>query len=357
MTSAAMASPAIEASEPEQVEYALADGLGGLVRVASAEYLRGYQAAVNQLVDGLLGSTRREQRGVVAEEAVAAVDVSQATWGLHVSRVVESQFSGRGVRVAVLDTGMDLTHPDFIGRNITHQSFIQGESVQDGNGHGTHVIGTACGPLRPQNLPRYGVAYEADIFAGKVLSNQGSGADGGILAGIDWAVQNGCRIISMSLGAPVFSGQRPSAVYETIGRRALEAGTLIIAAAGNESSRPFFISPVGRPANSRSIFAVAAVDSSRAVASFSNGGINPNGGAVNIAAAGVGVYSSVPMPRRYATLNGTSMATPHVSGIAALHLQANPGLSALDLARLLFRSAQSLRLPRRDVGRGLVLAP
>jgi subtilisin family serine protease len=356
MAAAAMAIPALEASEPEQVEYALADGLIEPGRAASADYLRGYQAAVNQLIDGLLGGARVSQRGVVGA-AIAAPDLSQATWGLYAARVVESQFSGRGIRVAVLDTGMDLNHPDFAGRVITGQSFIQGEGVQDGNGHGTHVIGTACGPLRPAILPRYGVAYEAEIFAGKVLSNQGSGADGGILAGIDWAISNRCRIVSMSLGARVSVGQRPSAVYEEVGQRALDAGTLIIAAAGNDSSRPLVTAPVSRPANSRTILAVAAVDPADAVAAFSNGGINPNGGEVDTAAAGVGVYSSVPMPRRYAVFNGTSMATPHVAGIAALHLQATPNLSAPDLAQLLFRTARPLPLPGRDVGAGLVQAP
>lgn len=354
MTAAAVASPAIEASEPEQMEYALADGLMEPGRTIPAEYLRGYQTAVNQLIDGLLGGGGV---GAVPEAVMAAPDLSQATWGLYASRVAESRFSGRGIRIAVLDTGMDLNHPDFVGRNIIHQSFIQGQGVQDGNGHGTHCIGTACGPLRPEILPRYGVAYEAEIYAGKVLSNQGSGADGGILAGIDWAIGNNCRIVSMSLGAVVGQGQQPSPVYETIGQRALEAGTLIIAAAGNESSRPQFIAPVGRPANSSTIFAVAAVASALGVADFSNGDINPNGGEVNIAAAGVGVYSSVQMPRRYATLNGTSMATPHVAGIAALHLQANPGLSALDLARLLLRTARTIPLSRRDVGAGVVQAP
>jgi subtilisin family serine protease len=354
MTAAAVASPAIEVAEPEQMEYILADGLMEPGRIIPAEYLRGYQTAVNQLIDGLLGGGSVR---AVPEAVMAAPDLSQATWGLYASRVVESRFSGRGIRIAVLDTGMDLNHPDFASRNIIHQSFIQGQGVQDGNGHGTHCIGTACGPLRPEMLPRYGVAYEAEIYAGKVLSNQGSGADGGILAGIDWAISNNCRIVSMSLGAAVGQGQQPSRVYETVGQRALEAGTLIIAAAGNDSSRPQFIAPVSRPANSSTIFAVAAFTSALGVAPFSNGGINPNGGEVNIAAAGVGIYSSVPMPRRYATLNGTSMATPHIAGIAALYLQANPGISAVDLARLLLRTARPISLSRRDVGAGVVQAP
>lgn len=104
--------------------------------------------------------------------------------------------------MAVLDTGLDLDHPDFAGRQIYAESFINGETADDGNGHGTHTIGTSCGAKKPHTDPRYGVAYEAEIYAGKVLSNGGSGDDSGILAGIEWALSNGCQIISMSLGAP-----------------------------------------------------------------------------------------------------------------------------------------------------------
>ncbi|MDF2780635.1 MAG: peptidase and in kexin sedolisin, partial [Geminicoccaceae bacterium] len=106
-----------------------------------------------------------------------------------------------GIRLAVLDTGMDLQHPDFATRAVQSQSFVTGQAVQDGHGHGTHCIGTACGPAAPQRLPRYGVATNAEVFAGKVLSNQGSGADRGILAGIQWAMVNRCAVVSMSLGA------------------------------------------------------------------------------------------------------------------------------------------------------------
>ena len=138
---------------------------------------------------------------------------------------------------------MDLGHPDFTGRTIVSQSFITGQSVQDRHGHGTHCIGTAAGPRQPGQLPRYGVAYDAEIYAGKVLSNQGSGGDSGILAGISWAIRHQCAIVSMSLGAPTVVGQSYSRVFEAVARRALSRGTLIIAAAGNESSRPGDIAP------------------------------------------------------------------------------------------------------------------
>ena len=166
---------------------------------------------------------RRGRRSAAAAGAViAAVDESQATWGLQVTKVVNCCRTGKGMRVAVLDTGFDLQHPDFAGRSVTTQSFIAGEEVQDGHGHGTHCIGTALGAKCPGMRPRYGVAHEAEIFAGKVLSNAGSGSDTGILAGIEWAVQNKCAVISMSLGAATQPGQAFSQVFESVARRAQE---------------------------------------------------------------------------------------------------------------------------------------
>jgi subtilisin len=320
------------------------------------EYLRGYRDAVNHLVDKVLAGAGLP--GGMTEEALAAAfDESELTWGLQATKAAASQFSGKGVRVAVLDTGLDLGHPDFVGRQVVAKSFVPNQEVHDGHGHGTHCIGTACGPRQPGQLPRYGVAFDAEIFAGKVLSDQGGGADGGILAGINWALTNGCPLISMSLGAPVLPGQGFSRIFEQVARRGLAAGTLIIAAAGNESERPGFISPVGHPANCPSITAVAALDTQLRVAPFSNGGLNPQGGQVDLAGPGVRVRSSWPRPTLYHAISGTSMATPHVTGIAALLAEANPETRGRALANLLVQSARRLTLPARDVGAGLVQAP
>jgi len=321
---------------------------GGL----SAEYLLGYREAVLHLTDSVVGGGA----AAVAAQA-AAVDESQATWGLQAAKVVNCCRTGKGIRVAVLDTGFDLKHPDFAGRSVTSQSFISGQAVQDGHGHGTHCIGTALGAKCPGVRPRYGVAHEAEIFAGKVLSNAGSGSDTGILAGIEWAVQNKCAVISMSLGAATQPGQPFSQVFERVARRAQEQGTLIIAAAGNESQRPGIVNPVGHPANCPSIMAVAAMDVQGAVARFSNRGINPDGGQVDIAGPGVDVHSSWPMPTRYRRISGTSMATPHVAGIAALYAEADPAARGAALGRALTGGALRLTLPSSDVGAGMVQAP
>lgn len=344
----AAANPNVLAIHPERVLYAL----GGL----SADYLRGYRDAATHLCDQV-----EPQRGQAAASSqkkdIPEFKDCKTTWGLQATQVVDSSYSGLGIKVAVLDTGMDLAHPDFAGRKIRSRSFINGETAQDANGHGTHCIGTACGPKDVLELPRYGVAYNAEIFAGKVLSNRGSGSDSGILAGIEWAVNNGCAIISMSLGAPTRPGDTFSPIYERVGQRALRQGSLIIAAAGNESRRDTGrINPVGYPANAPSLMAVAALDNRLEPAIFSNGSINLDGGQVDIAGPGVDVHSAWPMPERYKSISGTSMATPHVSGIAALYAEAT-GARGMELWAWLMRDAQRLGLPGTDVGIGLVQAP
>ncbi|WP_239405914.1 S8 family serine peptidase [Frankia sp. Cj3] len=346
-------SRAVHAVEAERVVYA-ADAL---LTGEGSTYLDGYRDAVTTVIDNL----RATSNGQTAQTTVRQTriwDESQATWGLQATGVTDSPYSGRDVKVAVLDTGFDLAHPDFASRTIISQSFVPGQDVQDIAGHGTHCIGTACGPRQPATLPRYGIAYNAGIFAGKVLDNTGRGADRNILAGINWAVTNACKVVSMSLGAPTNIGQLYSTVFENVARRAMNADTLIVAAAGNDSRRhDGLIAPVEHPANCPSIIAVAAVDEDLDVADFSCGGINANGGEVNIAAPGVNVYSSWPLPTRYRRLSGTSMATPHVAGITALLAEAKPAAGPLDLADLLLANARTLSLPARDVGAGLVQAP
>lgn len=338
---------AILAIEPEGIMYALEQTKG-----LSLEYLRGFRDAANALYAQASGFLPEE----IAEIAAAFNDTRTLTWGLQATKVATSKYSGKGIKVAVLDTGLDLKHPDFTGRSIVSKSFISGvPTAQDGHGHGTHCTGTACGSLKPRQGRRYGVAHGAQIFIGKVLSDRGSGGDIGILGAIDWAVANKCHVISMSLGANV---QNTSTAYETAGQRALNAGTLIIAAAGNNAQRTVGnFGFVGRPANSRTFLAVGALDANLALGDFSaRDTVRGAGTAVDIAGPGVAIYSSWPMPMRTRVINGTSMATPHVAGIAALWAQATPDRGAALWQRLI-TSARTLSAPIVDVGRGLVQAP
>lgn len=354
--------------EPERYVYALGTAparrpvpvtagpsLGRETMPVPADYLRGYRDAVNEVVGRVLFENGQGVRTLAEAEPVW--DESQSTWGLQATRVPTSRFSGRQIGVAVLDTGFDLSHPDFQGRQIKVRSFVPGQPVQDGHGHGTHCTGTAAGPLQGSQPPRYGVAYAADVFAGKVLNNQGSGTDSQILAGIEWAILNKCAVISMSLGAPVEVGVPWSRVFEQVARRALNNDALIVAAAGNDSHRPGSIVPVSHPANCPSIMAVGALTQMLKPAWFSNGGLNTDGGQVDIAAPGVAVRSSWPVPTLYRTLDGTSMATPHVAGIAALLAEARPNARGLELWALVVQHARHLTVPNRDVGAGIAQAP
>ncbi len=341
--------------EPERVVYAIS-----MMSESTQLYVEGYRDAVNQIADKLIGTNGIEES--YYEEAENDVQSVGSTWGLKVTNVTPTPilrycpYNGAGIKVAILDTGLDFNHPDFAGRPVIHQSFVTGETTQDGHGHGTHCTGTSCGPVSsPSAAERYGIAYAASIYIGKVLSNSGNGGDGGILAGINWAIANRCDIVSMSLRG-IWNGTGYSAAFETAAARALNQGTLIIAAAGNDSARPGTVRQVMHPANCPSIMAVGAVDVNMNIASFSNGGLYPTYGAVDIAAPGVGVYSSTKLPTKYATWDGTSMATPHVAGIAALWAQAS-GLRGINLWRKLTSTAKALSLPARDVGAGLVQAP
>ncbi|NHE59744.1 S8 family serine peptidase [Cyclobacterium plantarum] len=285
-------------------------------------------------------------------------NTGEAYWGLHALDTLANSFTGKGVKLAVLDTGMYLAHPDFASRQMVTKSFIRGESVDDINGHGTHCAGIAVGGTRGESGIRYGTASEANLYVGKVLSNAGVGSDSGILAGMEWAVEEGCRVISMSLGASVEEDSNYSNIYNELAGMAMDMGTLIIGAAGNDSRRSQGrISAVNHPANCPNILAVGALDRRSEIADFSCGGLNPNGGLVDIAGPGVEVFSSWKTPQEYAILSGTSMATPFVAGVAAQLLEAFPEATAREVWDKLVDQARPLPLPVRDVGAGLVQSP
>lgn len=286
-------------------------------------------------------------------------DTDHFTWGLAAVGADLSALTGRGIRVAVLDTGLDTGHPDFQDRQIVKRNFAGGDenAVDDVQGHGTHTAGTIAGPRVSSIGRRYGVAPDVELHVGKVLGDNGFGREGDILNGMNWAIDQKCVVISMSLGRPTFEGEKADPLYEEVGIAALDEGCLIIAAAGNESARDFgHIAPVGAPANSPSILSVAAVDPNLRVASFSCGGINPGGGEVNISGPGVSIYSAFPRPRLSRVLPGTSMACPHVAGVAALLAESDPALRGRRLWDALVRSARELGAAR-DFGAGLVRVP
>ena len=333
----------VESIDPELFVFAEASpghylqGISTQTDNSPNEYLRGFLRASEMIANDLrLGPAI--QPALAEDEEVMALG---ATWGLRACRVPQSARSGSGIKVAVLDTGLDLGHPDFAGRFIVSRSFV-GQPVQDLHSHGTHCIGTSCGPKTPPGLtPRYGIAFRASIFVGKVLSNSGSSVAGSVLNGMNWAIANRCAVISMSLG----SQAGPQPYYTAAGQAALNNGLLIIAAAGNAGSF------TGAPANSPTIMAVASLDPTMSPSSFSNFG------KIEIAAPGRDVFSSVPRPTRYGIKNGTSMAAPHVAGCAALWAESSPALRGMNLWNRLRTAARPLPFGASRVGAGLVQAP
>lgn len=298
---------------------------------------------------------RYQLAAAMPEPTLPFEDGPDRTWGLAAVGADQSKYTGRGAKVAVLDTGFDAGHPDWAGREFVTRSFVAGENPADHHGHGTHCAGTACGGRDP-SVRRYGVASGASLYAGKIFPDGGYATDSTILAGIEWALTQKCHVVSMSFETPTRPGQRYGSVYDTVGRRALDLGCVLVAAAGNQSRRPEWISPVSSPADSPSIIAVAALDPRIAVAAFSNGAINLDGGKVDIAAPGVNVYSSLP-GGRHGYMSGTSQATPHVAGALALWHEAT-GLVGRDLWATVARAARVLPGGlSRDVGFGCVQAP
>ncbi|TWU07943.1 S8 family serine peptidase [Stieleria varia] len=320
-------------------------------------YLRGIQSLASQMLGGLPDEPAPNDGAAISPTSFGGCfsDTASFTWGLQATGVAASSLTGNGIRVAILDTGFEFGHPDanFASRVVGNATFVGG-TAQDHHGHGTHVAGTACGPRDPGlSTRRYGIASEAEILVARVLGPTG-GNDTTILGGINWAIGQGCDLINMSLGPRVcVASPAFSASHERAARIALGNGILMIAAAGNNSSRPGRVCPVVGPAAAPSIVAVAAVDNCGRIASFSNQGQNSSGGEINFAAPGVDVFSAWTNPTRHRSIPGTSMASPHVAGIAALIAQ-QTGLRGLPLYRELRSRARDIGHSRADMGNGFV---
>lgn len=293
-----------------------------------------------------------------SEEAISDAKAVENTWGIESTGVSQSSFSGKGVKVAILDTGIQRDHEDFKKGNVESISFLEGESAEDGNGHGTHCAGIIAGPKHPRQGKRYGVAPEVDLFVAKVLSNSGSAHVRYVYEGMEWALQKNCRIISISLGNRVRRGISYSPSFEKAAQMAQAQGALVIAAAGNDSYRQLDrLLPISEPANCPSVMAVAAVGVENELYHRSNAGLNSNGGELDIAGPGVAIHSAYKSPENYKKLNGTSIAASFVTGIAAHYMEARPNSTPQAIRALLKTSVIPLNHPATDVGAGLVQAP
>lgn len=238
--------------------------------------------------------------------------------------------TGAGIKVAVIDSGVDFNHPELTLRYAGGYDFVNGDSIPlDDNGHGTHVAGTIAG--EDNGVGVVGVAPGARIYALKVLDANGSGSFSNVIAALQWCVDNGIQVTNNSYGSSINPGGTLQAAFDA----ADAAGMLNIAAAGNSGNPKGKGNKVGYPARYGSVVAVAAVDGNGKRASFSS-----TGDTVEIAAPGVSIYSTLP-GGGYGNASGTSMACPHVVGTAALVLAS--GITGPDAIRLILAStAQDL---------------
>lgn len=228
-------------------------------------------------------------------------------WGIDRidAEKVWATYTGDPVRVAIVDTGIDTAHPDLVGNlkgGVSEVGYTR--SYKDDNGHGTHVAGIVASV--DNSIGVVGVAPRADLYAVKVLNRSGSGYLSDIINGLDWAVANDMQVVNMSLGTSSYS-----ALFDTAVQRTVAAGVVVVAAAGNSGDG---IDTVNYPAKFAGVIAVSATGSNDVLASYSS-----RGPAVDLAAPGSAVYSTY-YKSSYATLSGTSMASPHVAGTAALVL-------------------------------------
>lgn len=289
--------------------------------------------AAPQFLDGLAGG---DGVGVLADQGATRVWLDGTVESTALDHYLEQVgapaawdlgLDGEGITVAVLDSGVDAGHPDLAGQVVAEQNFTDSPEATDRNGHGTHVASLAVGSGAGNDGERQGIAPGADLISGKVLGDTGEGQESWVIAGMEWAVDEGADVVNLSLsGTP--DGQNP--VDQALEALTADSGTLFVTAAGNGGSRTGGSYTIGTPGTAPSALTVGAVNHQDYLADFSSRG--PTWGTYllkpDIVAPGVELLAARagarPGEDLYTPMSGTSMATPVVAGAAALLLQEHP---------------------------------
>ncbi|MDF2270251.1 S8 family peptidase [Streptomyces coacervatus] len=268
-------------------------------------------------------------------------------------------YDGKGVKIAVLDTGVDATHPDLKTQVIESKNFSTAADATDHFGHGTHVASIAAGTGAKSHGKYKGVAPGAKILNGKVLDDTGSGDDSGILAGMEWAAEQGADVVNLSLGAQDAPGIDP--LEAEVNKLSEEKGVLFAIAAGNSGPES-----IGSPGSAEDAITVGAVDKQDKLADFSSTGPTADGTIKpDVTAPGVDITAAAAKgslidqevgenPPGYLTLSGTSMATPHVAGAAAILKQEHPDWKFAELKGALTGSAKGGKYSAFQQGAGRI---
>jgi subtilisin family serine protease len=256
----------------------------------------------------------------------------------------EAGYTGEGTTVAVIDTGVDQTHPDLADREVAERNFAETPDGEDHYGHGTHVASIVAGTGAKSGGKYRGVASGASIVDAKVLDDNGFGQDSWIIAGMEWAAEQGADIANLSLGGTDTPEIDP--MEEAVNSLSAKYGTLFVIAAGNS----YRDATIGSPGSADAALTVGAVDRDDNLADFSSRGPRIDGAIKpDVTAPGVDIVAALhsdgtigaPVEPGYTALSGTSMATPHVAGAAALLAQQHPDYTGQQLKALLSGSASS----------------
>ncbi|WP_406439923.1 S8 family peptidase [Streptomyces sp. NBC_00631] len=268
-------------------------------------------------------------------------------------------YNGKGVKIAVLDTGVDTTHPDLKDQVIESKNFTTAADAMDHFGHGTHVASIAAGTGAKSHGKYTGVAPGAKILNGKVLDDTGSGDDSGILAGMEWAAAEGASVVNLSLGG--YDTPEIDPLEAEVNKLSEQKGILFAIAAGNEGP-----DSIGSPGSAADALTVGAVDGNDKLADFSSTGPSAEGGIKpDVTAPGVDITAAAAKgsvidqevgenPAGYLTISGTSMATPHVAGAAAILKQEHPDWGFQELKAALTGSAKGGKYTPFEQGSGRI---
>lgn len=312
-----------------------------------------WQSLTGGRTDGTLA------RGVTAVHLDGLVEASLADSVPQVGapEAWDRGIDGSGVTVAVLDSGADLAHPDLVDVIVDTHSFVPGEDVTDRHGHGTHVASTVAGSGAASDGVQRGVAPGADLIIGKVLADDGFGQESWIIDAMEWAAEH-ADVVNMSLGTPEASdGTDPMAVaLQTISE---ETDTLFVVAAGNTGQ----VSAIGSPGAAEAALTVGAVDGMDYRTWFTSMGPRLGDALVkpDLSAPGDDVLAARSQASAgegwYTSMSGTSMASPHIAGAAALLLQDDPDLSSVELKNTLMSSSFPLSEGPFQLGAGRLDVP
>ena len=287
---------------------------------------------------------------------------NKCSWGIDKLKVLQSGLWGEGVTVGIIDTGIDIDHPDFIRHYPNRKidaDYIIGNSPQDYDGHGTHCAGIACG-FQDGNDIRYGVAPRSNIYAIKVLNKNGKGKQWDVLKGMDKAIDFGCDVISMSLGTEHNSMDSYDVAYERMVNKADDHNCIVVSAAGNDSKRPGDLKAIGYPASGNTIITVSAINNHFKIYELANQAKFGFDQDIDYVAPGVQIYSAWSRTGKPNKINhvmtGTSMAVPYIAGLIALLKQKFPYATNSQIKQSLFNLTDEVRRGSLDVwdfGQGL----